>query len=59
MNASGMYECFGLNIGEAMAVGAFPVVHDLPRADRPWPQERKFARVDQAGEPVSDSLAVL
>jgi hypothetical protein len=54
-----MYECFGLNIGEAMAESAFPVVHDFPRADRPWLQKRQFARIDQAGESVLDSLAVL
>jgi hypothetical protein len=43
-----MYESFGLNIGEAMAVGAFPVVHDFPGADRLWPPECLFASVDQA-----------
>lgn len=43
-----MYESFGLNIGEAMAVGAFPVVHDFPGADGLWPQECLFASVEQA-----------
>jgi glycosyltransferase involved in cell wall biosynthesis len=43
-----MYESFGLNIGEAMAVGAFPVVHDFPGADRLWPSECLFAAIDDA-----------
>jgi glycosyltransferase involved in cell wall biosynthesis len=46
--STSMYESFGLNIGEAMAVGAFPVVHDFPGADRLWPPECLFASVDQA-----------
>ncbi len=43
-----MYESFGLNIGEAMACGAFPVIHDFPGADRLWPSECLFASIDQA-----------
>jgi glycosyltransferase involved in cell wall biosynthesis len=43
-----MYESFGMNIGEAMAVGAFPVVHDFPGAGRLWPEECLFATVDDA-----------
>lgn len=43
-----MYESFGLNIGEAMAVGAFPVVHDFPGADLLWPTECLFASVAEA-----------
>jgi len=43
-----MYESFGLNIGEAMAVGAFPVVHDFPGADALWPAECLFASIEQA-----------
>ncbi len=43
-----MYESFGMNIGEAMAVGAFPVVHDFPGAEHLWPAECLFASVDQA-----------
>ena len=46
--STSMYESFGLNIGEAMAVGAFPVVHDFPGADRLWPEECLFAAVDEA-----------
>ena len=46
--SSSMYESFGMNIGEAMAVGAYPVVHDFPGADRLWPRECLFASVDQA-----------
>jgi glycosyltransferase involved in cell wall biosynthesis len=46
--STSMYESFGLNIGEAMAVGAFPVVHDFPGADRLWPEECLFAGIDQA-----------
>ena len=46
--STSMYESFGLNIGEAMAVGAFPVVHDFPGAQRLWPGECLFASVDQA-----------
>lgn len=46
--STSMYESFGLNIGEAMAVGAFPVVHAFPGADRLWPNECLFASVDDA-----------
>ena len=43
-----MYESFGLNIGEAMAVGAFPVIHDFPGADALWPKETLFASIEDA-----------
>jgi glycosyltransferase involved in cell wall biosynthesis len=43
-----MYESFGLNIAEAMAVGAYPVVHDFPGADRLWPHECLYAGIDNA-----------
>jgi hypothetical protein len=46
--STSMYESFGLNVGEAMAVGAFPVVHDFPGADRLWPEECLFASIDHA-----------
>jgi glycosyltransferase involved in cell wall biosynthesis len=46
--STSMYESFGLNIGEAMAMGAFPVVHDFPGADQLWPQECLFASIDEA-----------
>ncbi len=46
--STSMYESFGLNIGEAMAVGAFPVVHDFPGADRLWPTECLFSSIDEA-----------
>jgi glycosyltransferase involved in cell wall biosynthesis len=46
--STSMYESFGMNIGEAMAVGAFPVVHDFPGSDRLWPEECLFAGIDDA-----------
>ena len=46
--STSMYESFGMNIGEAMAVGAFPVVHDFPGAGRLWPADCVFASVDHA-----------
>jgi glycosyltransferase involved in cell wall biosynthesis len=46
--STSMYESFGMNIGEAMAVGAFPVVHDFPGAARMWPEECLFASMDHA-----------
>ena len=46
--STSMYESFGMSIGEAMAVGAFPVVHDFPGADRLWPPECLFDDEDQA-----------
>ena len=46
--STSMYESFGMNIGEAMAAGAFPVVHGFPGADRLWPHECLFASVDDA-----------
>ena len=46
--STSMYESFGMNIGEAMATGAFPVVHFFPGADRLWPTECLFASEDEA-----------
>jgi len=46
--STSMYESFGMNIGEAMAAGAFPVVHHFPGADRLWPEECLFSTVDDA-----------
>jgi glycosyltransferase involved in cell wall biosynthesis len=46
--STSMYESFGLNIGEAMATGAFPVIHAFPGADRLWPSECLFAAEDEA-----------
>jgi glycosyltransferase involved in cell wall biosynthesis len=46
--STSMYESFGMNIGEAMATGAFPVVHAFPGADRLWPCECLFAAEDEA-----------
>lgn len=43
-----LYESFGMNIGEAMAAGAFPVIHDFPGAAALWPPECLFATVDEA-----------
>lgn len=43
-----MYESFGLNIGEAMAMGAFPAIHHFPGAERLWPAECLFASIEQA-----------
>jgi len=37
-----------MNIGEAMAAGAFPVVHAFPGADRLWPTECLFAAEEEA-----------
>jgi glycosyltransferase involved in cell wall biosynthesis len=46
--STSMYESFGMNIGEAMAVGAFPVVHAFPGAERLWPAECLFASQEDA-----------
>jgi hypothetical protein len=46
--SASMYESFGLNIGEAMAVGAFPVEYDFPASDRLWPGAWLFARIEPA-----------
>jgi glycosyltransferase involved in cell wall biosynthesis len=46
--STSMYESFGMNIGEAMATGAFPVIHAFPGADRLWPHECLFAAEDEA-----------
>lgn len=43
-----LYESFGMNIGEAMAAGAFPVIHDFPGAAALWPRECLYATVDEA-----------
>lgn len=45
-----LYESFGMNIGEAMASGCWPVAHDYPGAAKTWPAETLFATVDQAVE---------
>jgi glycosyltransferase involved in cell wall biosynthesis len=46
--STSMYESFGMNIGEAMAVGAFPVVHSFPGAEQLWPPDCLFASMDDA-----------
>ena len=46
--STSLYESFGMAIGEEMAVGAFPVVHDFPGADLLWPEECLFAAIDHA-----------
>jgi Glycosyl transferases group 1 len=46
--STSLYESFGMAIGEAMVVGAFPVVHRFPGADRLWPPECLFASIDEA-----------
>jgi glycosyltransferase involved in cell wall biosynthesis len=46
--STSLYESFGMSIGEAMAVGAFPVVHGFPGADALWPAECLFASVAEA-----------
>ena len=46
--STSMYESFGMNIGEGMACGAFPVVHAFPGAERLWPEECLFASVEDA-----------
>ena len=46
--STSMYESFGMSIGEAMAVGAFPVIHDFPGANLLWPRDCLFASIDQA-----------
>ncbi len=46
--STSLYESFGMNIGEAMATGAFPVVHCFPGAEALWPAECLFASVDDA-----------
>jgi glycosyltransferase involved in cell wall biosynthesis len=46
--STSLYESFGMAIGEAMAVGAFPVVHAFPGADHLWPPECLFLAIDDA-----------
>jgi glycosyltransferase involved in cell wall biosynthesis len=46
--STSLYESFGMAIGEAMAVGAFPVVHGFPGAELLWPEECLFAAIDDA-----------
>jgi glycosyltransferase involved in cell wall biosynthesis len=43
-----LYESFGMNIGEAMASGCWPVVHNYPGAAKTWPKETLFATIEQA-----------
>jgi glycosyltransferase involved in cell wall biosynthesis len=47
-----LYESFGMNIGEAMASGCWPVVHNYPGAAKTWPAESLFTTVDQAVERI-------
>jgi len=46
--STSMYESFGMAIGEAMAAGAFPVVHGFPGAAQLWPPECLFYAIDDA-----------
>lgn len=52
-----LYESFGMNIGEAMASGCWPVVHNFPGAAKTWPAEALFATVDQAVERILQAQA--
>ena len=52
-----LYESFGMNIGEAMAAGAFPVIHDFPGAGRLWPSECLFSSVDEAVGMIRNAVA--
>ena len=47
-----LYESFGMNIGEAMAAGAHPVIHHFPGADKIWPEECLFTTVEMAVEQI-------
>lgn len=46
--STSLYESFGLNIGEAMAAGAFPVIHNFPGASNTWPHECLYSTIDEA-----------
>ncbi len=46
--STSLYESFGMNIGEAMASGVFPVIHNFPGANAVWPGECLFSTVDEA-----------
>jgi len=48
--STALYESFGMSIGEAMAAGAFPVIHNFPGADQLWPRECLYSTVDEAVE---------
>ncbi len=52
-----LYESFGMNIGEAMASGCWPVVHNYPGASKTWPAETLFATVDQAVARIREARA--
>jgi 2-polyprenyl-3-methyl-5-hydroxy-6-metoxy-1,4-benzoquinol methylase len=52
-----LYESFGMNIGEAMASGCWPVVHNYPGAAKTWPAEALFATIDQAVERILQAQA--
>jgi SAM-dependent methyltransferase len=54
-----LYESFGMNIGEAMASGCWPVVHHFPGAEKTWPAECLFATVDQAVARIQKAQAGL
>lgn len=47
-----LYESFGMNIGEAMAAGAYPVIHNFPGADKIWPEECLFTTVEMAVDQI-------
>ena len=47
-----LYESFGMNIGEAMAAGAYPVIHSFPGADKIWPEECLFTTVEMAVDQI-------
>ena len=51
-----LYESFGMNIGEGMAAGACPVVHDFPGAAAIWPPECLFSTVGAAVDRIQNAL---
>lgn len=57
--STSLYESFGMNIGEAMASGAFPVIHDFPGARGIWPPECVFSDVDEAVDLIRNAKSGL
>lgn len=47
-----IHESFGYFIGEAMASGIKPVIHNFPFADTIWPKEILFNTIDEAIEQI-------
>lgn len=53
--STSLHESFGYAIAEAMAMGAYPVVHDYVGAEEFWPEEILFCSIEEAVNKITNA----